>query len=472
VSAKGRPRARTAPKREARRITTSVFARVALVAAVATFAAAAHALPDAAAVKALLEQRIAQKRAVGLAAVLYDKGTTRIVTAGLARAGGAPIAPDTEFEIGSLTKTFTALLLADAVVRAEVSLDDPATKLLPAAKGLVRDGKPVTLGQLATHTSGLPRMPRNFAPANAADPYADYDGAKLVAYLSGDVLESVPGREYQYSNLGAATLGYALTASRGFERRMRERVLDPLAMRDTAVALSPEQAARFASGHDRKLAPVAAWKLDAFAGAGGLRSTPADIGRYLEAAVDPGSSPLAAAWMLAEAPRVDGLSGSLRIGLAWHIMGESRTIVWHNGQTGGFASMMAFDPAAREGVVVLSNASVGVDDLALHMLEPSIPLTEPPRERVAARIDPAVYDRLAGRYELRPDLILTVRREGDRVVTQATGQEAFEIFPESDLAYFVKAFDAQISFRQDDRGKVTGLVLHQNGRDIDARRIE
>jgi CubicO group peptidase (beta-lactamase class C family) len=176
--------------------------------------------------------------------------------------------------------------------------------------------------------------------------------------------------------------------------------------------------------------------------------------------------------MLAEAPRVDGLSGSLRIGLAWHIMGESRTIVWHNGQTGGFASMMAFDPAAREGVVVLSNASVGVDDLALHMLEPSIPLTEPPRERVAARIDPAVYDRLAGRYELRPDLILIVRREGDRVVTQATGQEAFEIFPESDLAYFVKAFDAQISFRQDDRGKVTGLVLHQNGRDIDARRIE
>jgi serine-type D-Ala-D-Ala carboxypeptidase/endopeptidase len=176
--------------------------------------------------------------------------------------------------------------------------------------------------------------------------------------------------------------------------------------------------------------------------------------------------------MLAEAPRVDGLSGPLRIGLAWHIMGESRTIVWHNGQTGGFASMMAFDPAAAEGVVVLSNASIGVDDIALHLVEASIPLSEPPKERVAVKLDPAAYDRLAGRYELRPDLVLTVRREGDRITTQATGQDAVEMFPESDLEYFVKAFDAQISFRRDDSGKVMGLVLHQNGRDVSARRID
>jgi CubicO group peptidase (beta-lactamase class C family) len=447
-------------------------ARAVAFACIALVATAAHALPDDAAVKALLEQRIAQKRAVGLAAVLYDKGTTRIVTAGVARAGGPAVAADTEFEIGSLTKTFTSLLLADAVVRGEASLDDPVTKLLPGAKGLARDGKPVTLAQLATHTSGLPRMPKDFAPANPADPYADYDGARLVAYLSGDVLESAPGREYGYSNLGAATLGYALTAPRGYEARLRERVLEPLAMGDTAIALSASQAARFATGHDRKLAPVPHWKLDAFAGAGGLRSTPADMARYLKAATDPASSPLAVAWKLAEAPRVDGLSGSLRIGLAWHIMGEARTIVWHNGQTGGFASMMAFDPAAREGVVVLSNASIGVDDLALHMVEPSIPLAEPPGERIPAKVDPSIYDRLAGRYELRPGFIITVRREGDRLLTQATGQDVFEIFPESELAYFVKAFDAQLTFRREDSGKVSGLVLHQGGRDVPAKRID
>ena len=126
-------------------------------------------------------------------------GTTRIVTAGVVRAAGTPIAKDTEFEIGSVTKTFTSLLLADMVVRGEASLDDAVTRHLPTAKGLARDGKPVTLAQLATHTSGLPPMPRNFRPANRADPYADYDGGKLVAFLSQDVLDSAPGREYRYS---------------------------------------------------------------------------------------------------------------------------------------------------------------------------------------------------------------------------------------------------------------------------------
>jgi len=182
---------------------------VALVCA-AAFATAAHALPDDAAVKALLHQRIAQKRAVGLAAVLFENGTTRIVTAGVARADGPAIAADTEFEIGSVTKTFTALLLADAVVGGRVRLDDPVTRYVDAP-GLARDGKAVTLGQLATHSSGLPRLPRNLAPANPADPYADYDAAKLMAFLAGDVLQRTPGSAYEYSNLGAGLLGYALT---------------------------------------------------------------------------------------------------------------------------------------------------------------------------------------------------------------------------------------------------------------------
>ena len=356
----------------------------------ATVATAAHALPDDAAVKALLDQRIAQKRAVGLAAVLYEKGTTRILTAGVVRAAGPPIAKDTEFEIGSITKTFTSLLLADMVVRGEVSLDDPVTRHLPAAKGLARDGKPVTLAQLATHTSGLPPMPRNFAPANPRRSVCGLRRRQARCVL-------VAGRPRQCAGPGipvfqprAATLGHALTVSRGgYAKLLRERILEPLAMADTALALTPSQQARLATGHDAKLTSVPPWQFDAFAGAGGLRSTPADMAKYLKAAIEPATSPLAPAFLLAEAPRVDGLSGSLRIGLAWHIMGESRTIVWHNGQTGGFASMIAFDPAAGEGVVVLSNASIGVDDIALHLLEASIPLSEPPKERVAIKLDPA-----------------------------------------------------------------------------------
>lgn len=447
--------------------------RAVAFACVACACSAAFALPDDAAVRALLAERIAQKRAVGLAAVLLDANGVRIVTVGVVRAGGPPIAPDTEFEIGSVTKTFTALLLADAVVRGEAALSDPVTKRLPGAAGLVRDDRTVTLEQLATHTSGLPPMPGNFAPANPAEPYADYDGAKLVAFIGGKALEGAPGEEYAYSNFGASVLGYALTSQAGgYEKVLRARVLAPLRMDDTAIALSSAQEVRFATGHDARLVPTPPWKLDAFAPAGGLRSTPADMAKYLEAAVRPASSPLAAAFELAEKPAADTGSPSLRIGLAWHVFGrDGRTIVWHNGRTGGFASMIALDTATREGVVVLSNATIPVDDLALHILDASIPLSQPPKERVAIRVDPAVGDRLAGRYELARDFAITVRRDGGRMLAQATGQGELEIFPESDYEYFYRAVDAQLSFARDG-DRVTGLVLRQGGRNVPGKRVD
>ena len=451
----------------------SVTARALALGCAAAIATAAHALPDDAAVKALLDQRIAQKRAVGLAAVLYEKGTTRIVTAGMARTDGPSIAADTEFEIGSLTKTFTALLLAEDVVRGRAALDDPVTKYVQAP-GLARDGRTVTLGQLATHSSGLPRLPKNLAPANPADPYADYDAAKLAAYIAGDVLQRTPGAAYEYSNLGAGLLGYALTSKDGgYEKVLRERVLVPLRMNDTTVTLSTTQLARFATGHDIQLLPVAPWRLDALAGAGALRSTPADMAKYVQAAVDPAESALAAAWRLVETPIADGPAPSLRMALAWHVATrDGKSVVWHNGQTGGFASMMAFDPLERVGVVVMSNTAIGVDDLALHMLDASIPLSESPRQRIAVKLDRESLDRVAGRYELARDFFLTIRRDGDRAYAQATGQPEAEVFAESDNEFFYKVVDAQLTFVRGQDGRVTGLVLHQGGRDIKARRIE
>jgi CubicO group peptidase (beta-lactamase class C family) len=442
----------------------------ALVLACAMLASwAAQALPDDVAVKALLEERIAQKRGVGFAAVLVDAAGTRIVTAGVMRAGGPPIAADTEFEIGSVTKTFTSLLLADMVVRKEAALDDPVTKFLPEAKGLAG----ATLGELATHTSGLPRLPKNMTARDPTDPYADYDAAKLLAFLSGSPLQRGPGSEYEYSNLGAGVLGYALTwRSGGYEKVLRERVLAPLAMRDTAITLSPAQRERFAAGYDRLLQPASAWNLATLAGAGGLRSTPSDMAKYLKAAIDPSTSALAAAFALAETPAASGPAPTVRVALAWHVSArEGRTIVWHNGQTGGYAAMMAFNPATGEGAAVLSNASISVDDLALHMIDPSVPLSAPPKEHIAVKVDAAGLDRIAGRYELARDFVLTIRRDGDRAFAQATGQPEAEIFAEGDSEFFYKVVDAQLTFAREG-GRVTGLVLHQGGRDIKARRIE
>lgn len=444
--------------------------------ATALAAAVAHALPDDAAVRTILEQRIAHKQGVGFAVVLVDQAGTRIVTAGRANAAGAPITADSEFEIGSITKTFTSLLLADAVLRDAVKLDQPVSQLLPAAwPPLARDGKPVTLQQLASHTSGLPPLPDNFKPANPADPYVGYDATRLVAFLSGTPLQRVPGERYQYSNLGGGLLGYALTrASGGYEATLRARVLVPLGMNDTAIALSPTQSARLATGHRGDLSAAANWNFGpTLVGAGGLRSTANDMARYLRAAAGWDVTPLAAAFKLAETPIAEAGMPIMKVGLGWHIrQSDGKTVVWHNGGTGGYRSILLFDPAAREGVVVLANASISVDDLGAHLLDPSRKLAEPPRERIVARVDPALYDRLAGLYEVRPNFVLVVRRDGNRIFTQVTGQDVVEIFPESDFEYFVKAFDAQLSFRRDGTGGVTGLVLHQSGRDTPAKRID
>ncbi len=181
----------------------------------------------------------------------------------------------------------------------------PSPPLLPApASGLTRGGKQVTLGELAAHTSGLPRMPGNFAPANGADPYADYDTARMLAFLGGSPLQRTPGESYEYSNLGGGTLGYALTRnSGGFEATVRTRILAPLGMTDTGVVLTPAQSLRLAVGHGRSLEPVANWNLnESIVGAGGLRSTANDMARYLRAAGGWEPTPLAAAFKLAEAP--------------------------------------------------------------------------------------------------------------------------------------------------------------------------
>jgi CubicO group peptidase (beta-lactamase class C family) len=261
--------------------------------------------------------------------------------------------------------------------------------------------------------------------------------------------------------------------SGGYEATLRARVLTPLGMTDTGVVLSPGQTARLATGHGRDLAPTSNWTMtDALAGAGGIRSTANDMARYLRAAAGWESTPLAAAFKLAETP-VTTARPNLEVGLGWHVtQSAERTMVWHNGRTGGYASMLVFDANTREGVVVLANASISVDDLAIHLVDPTRKLAEPPRERTAIKVDPALYDRLAGRYELAPTFVVTVSRDGDRIFAQATAQPKYEIFPEAELDYFYNVVDAQLSFRRDGDGKVTGVVLHQGGRDTLGKRLD
>ena len=430
-------------------------------------------------IKKILQDRIdVAKKSVGIVVGLVDEHGTRIIGYGKPnKTSDQTVNGDSVFEIGSVTKVFTATLLADMVERGEVSLDDPISKYLPkTVKTPTRSGKEITLLDLATQTSGLPRLPDNFAPKNALNPYADYTVEQMYAFLSSYTLTRDIGSKYEYSNLGVGLLGHilALRAGTDYEALVRTRICQPLKMDSTRVKLTPEMQAHLAAGHNPALIPVPNWDLPTLAGAGAIRSTVNDMLRFVAANLGLNKSLLLAAMQMAHQSRHETGVPDLEIGLNWHILKKFDTaIVWHNGGTGGYHSFIGFDPKARKGVVVLSNSTNDIDDIGRHLLVSQYPLASvaAPKEHKAIKLDPKVFDAYLGEYQLAPNFVIMVSREGDQFFLQATGQGKLEMFAETEIDFFLKAVDAQVTFVRDDKGQVIQLVLHQNGVNQPAKKL-
>ncbi len=185
------------------------------------------------------------KKAVGIVVGTIDQNGRHVTGYGkVAKDRNQVPDGDTVFEIGSITKVFTSLLLADMVERGEVALDDPVAKyLLKTVKMPSRNGREITLLDISEQRSGLPRMPSNFKPKDPANPYADYDPPKLYEFLSGYTLTRDPGEKYEYSNLAVGLLGHVLSLRSGmsYEELLRKRILEPLGMTSTSIVLSADQ---------------------------------------------------------------------------------------------------------------------------------------------------------------------------------------------------------------------------------------
>lgn len=461
-------------------------AHAAASSAPATAAAASPLASDVEIQRILAERVPGEHPGFGIVVGVLEPAGRRFVSRGERTQGDATaLDADTLFEIGSITKVFTSLLLADAVQRHEVALADPVAKYLPAGVKLPeRAGHQITLVDLATHTSGLPRMPDNLSPKDPSNPYADYSLAQLYQFLSQVELTRDIGSQVEYSNLGAALLGQALThrAGQDYEALVRERITEPLGMPSTRVLLPPDLKARLTPGHDQNLQPATNWDLPTFAGAGALRSSANDLLTFLAAALHAQETPLSEALALMTSVRRPTNDASSSVALAWQVRNaHGREIFWHNGGTGGYRTFIGYDPKAQTGVAVLSNLATpaGPDDIGMHLLDPEAPLltagspaTTPPRPRVEVPVDPKLLDGYVGRYQLAPAAVFTVTRQGDGLFVQLTGQPTFQVYPESAREYFYKVVDAQLSFQTDAQNRATALVLHQGGRDLRAPRIE
>jgi len=422
----------------------------------------------------IVHDRVDSGRSAGIVAgMVFADGSTRVVAYGDA-GGGRRMDKRSVFEIGSITKTFTGTLLADMAQRGEVRLTDPVASLLPPEVTVPsRGGRQITLQDLATQTSGLPRLPTNLAITDPANPYADYTVDELYAFLNSYTLTRDPGAQFEYSNVGVGLLGHALAlrAHKSYEELVRERILAPLDMTSSAIALTPYMARNFASGHNADGAIVAPWDLPTLAGAGALRSSITDMLAYASANLDDEGGPLQQAMATARAPR-ERIDAQTQIGLNWFTQRTGdHDIVWHDGGTGGFSSFIGLDEARETAIVVLSNSATleGVDDIGFHMLDKSLALTAPSTHK-EIKLPPRVLQRYVGVYDFA-GVKMTITRSQQGLIEQVDGQVPARLYAESETDFFLKLADAQISFQVDSNGRVTGLVLHQDGETILAQKI-
>lgn len=437
------------------------------------FCAAAEDFTNA--IHAFLQRRVeVEKRDAGIVIGLVDEHGGSIVSCGkLDNGTEQEVNGDTLFEIGSITKTFTALLLQDMIQRGEMKLDDPVAKYLPNSVRMpARNGREITLLQLLIHTSGLPENPGNLGPT-----WADYTVNQLYAFLSGYQLTDDPGARYKYSNLGASLLGHvvALKAGTSYESLVMDRICRPLEMKSTRCLLTPELKARFTPGHSQF--GDAGWnenRSSVFFPQGGLRSTANDLLKFMSAYL--GLTWTSLTPLLDRTHEVHVQSGIPTQNLgSWLVQTDpqGRRFAFHAGDTAGYSAFVGFDEGRHRGVVVLCSTSDpdDVDGICALLLENEWQSDQRPKE---TKISSSICGSFVGQYQRSPHSAaapgIGIRREGNRIFAQTTGPRSLpirallppiegELLPESETRLFGRLSGRPITFSRDTRDKAAGLTV-------------
>ncbi|MCR6702473.1 MAG: serine hydrolase [Dokdonella sp.] len=427
---------------------------------------------DDAQLRAVVDQRLAGDRTgacMAVAVIERDRVARSFACADPAQ--DKRIDAKTAFEIGSVSKTMTAALLADLIAQGKAALDDPLADYLPeGTKVPAFQGQTIRLRHIVTHTSGLPALPSRMKTTDPADPYATLTERDLLDSLGDVTLSAAPGTGFEYSNFASMLLSLAVARRAGsdYETLLTTRLLRPLGMDGAYVSRAPS-GIRAAVGHTPNGRPTAAWTFPVdLAGVGGVRATLEDMVRYVQAELGRGDAPIVAAMAVTQQP----LSQSPPMGMNWMLMpvGERRVLV-HEGGTGGFSSFVAVDRLRERGVVILSDTawhSIGsLGSLGLHLVDASLPLGKP-RKTVAP--DRALLDGLVGRYRIGDTLTMRLSQRDGALVIEPDGQGAHTMGYDDAGDFYPLDFDAVLRPQRTARGY--GFTWMQMGAELAAVRLD
>ena len=388
-----------------------------------------------------------------------------------------PVDSNTVLAIASVSKIFTSLILADMVERGEVALDDPVEKYLGIHMP-ERGGHKITLVDLCTHTSGLPRE-GPMGPVGAPSP-------ETVEFLAAYRLTHAIGTHFEYSNFGVALLGAALArrAEMTYDQLLQIRVVAPLGLRNTSAGLADPMPANRATGHNAEFEPLPLGNFAGYGGAGSIQSTASDLLNLLAAQLGYAPSSLSAAMsrMLevkrARVPALVGfLAHDMNVHLGWLESNEGGVrMLWQNGSLPGYRSFLGFNPESRTGVAVLWNTdSVGVEDIGFHILNPKVPLFGPKdlHKHTEIALDTGVLDRYAGRYRF-PEQEASVKHVRDHLTLRGDldGGTPVAFFPETERDFYSRDGSYEMHFHADRKGRVTGFTFRNPDFSKDVKRIE
>jgi len=436
-----------------------------LAAAIALASGQASAMSDAE-LKSIAEQRLLGDRTGACFAVaVIDKTVSRAYVCAdpkdLKR-----ISPDTAFEIGSVSKTMTAALLADLILQGKASLDDPLSNYLPEGTIVPSfEGKPILIKHIVTHTSGLPVVPDFGSVPNMENPYANVDEASLLKTLSTAKLQRAPGSQFEYSNYASMLLSsiVAKRAGTDFETLLRDRLFAPTGMNNSYVNQKPANV-KAAQGHTPNNKTTSAWNFKTnAAGVGGVRATLDDMVSYVQAQLGKTESTISPALKITQ-QKVKTDTNS-NIAMNWMLAPlDAHFVHVHEGGTGGFSAFTAFDLEKQRGVVILSDTALtsvgGLGSLGNHLLDSRLPLGKARKEK---QPDAELLKAIVGDYDLMPGMKMALTEKDGKLFTQATGQAKFEMGYDSAGDFYPIDFDATIRVQKKSDGSYALLFLQGGG---------